>query len=76
MICPHCKRDTERPEDHCFVSGCEKLPKYETYARNHDGLGLPTGLVFLVRVCEEHTSHPWLCANQKKPEKSDGKSST
>jgi hypothetical protein len=50
----------------CDVHGCEYTAVYETWARNHDSMGLPTGMNIRVHVCEEHKSHPWLVCNQKR----------
>lgn len=50
----------------CVVTGCARQAKYETWMRNHDPMGCPTGMITLVTICEHHTDHPWLCRNQKK----------
>jgi hypothetical protein len=49
----------------CFVSDCYQPVGYEGWARNHDCVGMPTGLVIKVLICEQHKTHPWLCANTR-----------
>lgn len=54
----------EEPEDRCQVDGCPRLADYEAWMRRRDAMGLPSGLIVLVQICEEHKTHPYLIANE------------
>ena len=49
----------------CFVKGCAKNPTFQRWARHHNESNVPTGIIDLVSVCEEHKDHPWLCAKSE-----------
>lgn len=59
------------PEDapRCEIAGCTNEPVYNAWLRNRDPFTRnPTGLISQVSICEEHKTHPWLCANETKEE--------
>jgi hypothetical protein len=56
-------------EARCEIHGCPNDPVYEAWMRPRDPFTqTPTGMIVRVTICEEHKSHPWLCANQTKEE--------
>lgn len=56
----------------CEFPGCGKPADYEGWYRKRDPfLGTPTGHIVRIAFCEGCKSHPHLCANEKKPEKTD-----
>jgi hypothetical protein len=61
----------ELPPVICDVtSDCSNDAVYEGWYRRRDPLlGTPSGHIIRVFICEEHKSHPWLCANEPKPTK-------
>lgn len=57
------------PNEPCAITGCPNRSDYEAWARLRDPvLGKPTSHLQKVTVCEEHKTHPWLCANEKREE--------
>lgn len=49
---------------------CPNPAVYETWYRRRDPLlGTPSGHLVKVCICEEHKTHPFLCANEPKPKK-------
>jgi hypothetical protein len=51
----------------CAITGCIERAAWEAWARVRDPFTMkPTGHLQKVTVCEEHKTHPWLCANEKK----------
>jgi len=56
-------------EEHCAVQGCPHEIKYEAWMRHRDPFTQKAnGHISLVAICEEHKTHPWLCANETKEE--------
>lgn len=48
---------------------CPNTAVYEAWYRRRDPiLGTPSGHLVKVCICEEHKNHPFLCANESKPE--------
>jgi Lar family restriction alleviation protein len=60
----------EEPTIKCdVVTGCTNDAVYDGWYRRRDGRGLPSGHIIRVYICEEHKTHPWLCANEPRPNK-------
>lgn len=54
----------------CEFPGCGRPADYEGWFRRRDPfLGTPTGHIVRIAFCESCKSHPFLCANEPRPEK-------
>lgn len=52
---------------HCEFPSCPNEADYEGWYRRRDPfLGTPMGHIVRIAFCEEHKSHPHLCANESK----------
>lgn len=57
----------------CEFPDCLNEAAYEGWYRRRDPLlGTPSGHIVYIAFCEEHKTHPYLCANEPKPNKQGG----